>query len=237
MAITRLQTAQKQAATISKFAHGDFLSGVGDFFSGGGFDEIPSGGFDFSDTIANAAAAGLCATLPDFLVDTCNRITGGGGGGGMGLVDPGKCPPGRIRVGTACVKPSAALPGGVPLTTQAGGQAVQGAFGMPATTPDFETRTTRRCPKRMVLGFDDLCYPKAILPRRSKFRKWRGEPRPTLSVGDEKAIRRANRAKDRVLKLAKEAGLHASKSRPAPRKKSSGHIHGGTLKILEEVTN
>jgi len=71
-----------------------------------------------------------------------------------------------------------------------------------------------RCARGMVLGMDNLCYPKAVLPRRSKFRKWRGQARPAVSAADVKAIRTAAAAKGRVLALAKDVGLHASVTRP-----------------------
>lgn len=127
------------------------------------------------------------------------------------------------------------------------GQAVVGGFGLPAMEPeivgsirrrDGTTAAIRRCGPRMVLGTDDLCYPKALLPRRSKFRKWRMPPRPTVSAGDAKAIRRAARARDRVLLLAKSVGLHASKTRPSSKPKPHQHlIAAPTLKVISEETS
>jgi len=153
-----------------------------------------------------------------------------------------ECGRGRIRVRGVCVDPSAALPGGDPFLTRAGGVAVAGAFGMPAFSPLEEQVLTRRCPPRMVLGFDNLCYPKAVLPPRSQFRKWKRAPSPTLSRRDEAAITRAASAKDRVLGLAKKAGLFASKTRPASKGKSRGHQHllapaPQTLRVISEETN
>jgi len=104
------------------------------------------------------------------------------------------------------------------------GQAVVGAFGMPAMVPETEMVRTLRCPRGMVLGTDDLCYPKGVLSSRNLHRKWRRPPRPTISAGDARAIRVAAAAKDRVLKLAKDVGLHASKTKPAPQPKK-GHQH------------
>jgi len=166
-----------------------------------------------------------------------------GGGGGPGITTSEReCGAGMIRVSGICIDPSAALPGGDPLFTTAGGNAVAGGFGLPAFTPVQEQVLTRRCPKRMVLGFDNLCYPKAVLPPRSQFRKWKRPPSPTLSRRDEAAITRAASAKDRVLTLAKKAGLHASKTRPAPRSKAD-HQHllspglPQLLKVISESTN
>jgi len=172
------------------------------------------------------------------------NVTGEGGGGGGGPITEveRECGSGMVRVRGVCVDPSAALPFGDPLFTTAGGNAVAGGFGLPAFTPVQEQVLTRRCPRRMVLGFDNLCYPKAVLPPRSQFRKWKRPPSPTLSRRDEAAITRAASAKDRVLTLAKKAGLHASKTRPAPRK-AQDHQHLLTsglpqlLKVISETTN
>lgn len=121
------------------------------------------------------------------------------------------------------------------------GQAVEGAFGMAAFVPEEEMRLTLVCPPGHVLGDDELCYPKAVLPRRSKFRKWRGEMRPPVSAADAKAIRKAAAAKERVLLLAKSVGLHASKTRPSSKSKPQ-HQHllaapARELRIIHEETN
>jgi len=170
-------------------------------------------------------------------------VTDRGGAGPVRQIaaDP-ECRPGTVRIRGVCVDPSAAFPGGDPLFTQAGGVAMAGAFGMPAFSPIQESVLTRRCPRRMVLGFDNLCYPKAVLPPRSQFRKWKRAPSPTLSRRDEAAIVRAASAKDRVLGLAKKAGLFASKTKPASRGKSGGHQHllaapTPTLRVISEERN
>lgn len=106
-----------------------------------------------------------------------------------------------------------------------GFEAVVGAFGMPAMVPEEEMRTTLVCPRGMVLGDDDLCYSKAVLPKRSKFRKWRGQARPPVSAADARCIRRAAAAKERVLQLAKDVGLHAAKSKPRAAAKPAPHQH------------
>lgn len=149
------------------------------------------------------------------------------------------CPPGYIRMGQRCVSPGDFWPGGAPavIPTQPGpgygppspgtavvpygsGMATVGAFGMPAAVPQMMQRVVRRCGKGMVLGEDDLCYPKAVLGRRSKFRKWRAAPRPLISNADVKAIRRAASVKNRVAELGRDVGLHVAKSAPrrAPKK-------------------
>jgi len=105
------------------------------------------------------------------------------------------------------------------------GEAVQGAFGMPALVPFQETRVQLQCPRGFVLGTDNLCYPKVVLSRRNKFRKWRGAARAPVTAADARAIRRAGRTKDRVLALAKDVGLHASKTKPASRARLPKHQH------------
>lgn len=168
--------------------------------------------------------AGLCDLLPDRLRTIClagSTLFPGGSGTFTPLVAQ-ECPEGSIRLGEQCVAPGDLFPGGRPLVFPADGQAagavVQGGFGLPATEPVGVTRVTRRCPRGMVLGIDDLCYAKAILTGRSKLRKWRRPVRPPISRRDTVAITRAASAKERVFELAKDVGLHVSKT-PHRRKK------------------
>lgn len=86
-----------------------------------------------------------------------------------------------------------AEPGGV-----GGGQAVAGAFGMPAIMPDAEPITRLDCPAGMVLGRDNLCYPKEVLRRDSKFRKWRPGMRPILTGGERRGIAKARRSTNKA---------------------------------------
>jgi len=83
------------------------------------------------------------------------------------------------------------------------GDAVLGAFNIPALEPaivgdiqrnDGSTALIRRCPRGMVLGRDELCYPREILRRNSRFRKHRPGPRPILTGGQRSAIREAKSA-------------------------------------------
>jgi len=74
------------------------------------------------------------------------------------------------------------------------GEAVAGAFGIPAMVPEAQSRTRLSCPPGMVLGRDNLCYPKQVLRRDSRFRKWRPGVRPILTGGERNAIRKAKRA-------------------------------------------
>lgn len=115
-------------------------------------------------------------------------------------------------------------------------EAVVGAFGMPAMVPDEEMVPRFRCPRGMVLGTDNLCYPRGVLNSRNLNRKWRRPPKPTVSAADAKAIRRAAATKERVLQLAKDVGLHASKSRPSSRgKKQHQHLIAAPARELRVV--
>lgn len=182
---------------------------------GGGLPGLPGGG--------GGGLGGVCGFLPswaqgfcDFALQPgCNFIKEmlglcdppGAQPGEAGGLAPSSCGPGRVRIGDQCVAPGDAFPGGSPMTVPAGGNAVQGAFGMPAMTPVTEQRVHRTCPEGMVLGKDNLCYPKQVLPRRSKFRKWRPSPRPKVSHADFKAIRKAKSVKKKLKSLGKDAGL------------------------------
>lgn len=164
----------------------------------------------------------LCDQLPEPIATYCRQgadwvggqLPGGNGGGGGGGFTPAQdCPDGCYRVPATnqCVCPGDLFPGGDPGFVGAGGVATQGAFGLPALTPAAQQRTTLRCPAGMVLGKDNLCYPKAVLGRRSKFRKWRPDPRPALSANDAKTLRRAERIRKKIKGLAGDAGFSTKK--------------------------
>lgn len=146
------------------------------------------------------------------------RAFGGGGGGGGGssstpvtnFGDP-LCPEGTFRVGDRCIAPGDMFPGGDPGMFEAGGIATEGAFGLPALTPVRQERVRLECPAGMVLGKDNLCYPRQILTRSSRFRKWRPAPRPQVSAADAKAVRKAARVKEKLAGLAKESGLRVTR--------------------------
>jgi len=86
------------------------------------------------------------------------------------------------------------LPGGATGTESATGQAVAGAFGIPAIIPLQIPSTRLDCPPGMVLGKDNLCYPRQVLRRDSKFRKWRPGVRAVLTGGQRSSIRKAKAA-------------------------------------------
>jgi len=97
------------------------------------------------------------------------------------------------------------------------GEAVVGAFGMPALVPaqvgsidrqDGTVGPILKCPPRMVLGVDNLCYTKGTRGLAA-FRKWKPGTRPFLTGGDVKVLRRANtlRSSKASKKLLKELGV------------------------------
>jgi len=125
------------------------------------------------------------------------------GAGGL-AADTGTCPGVAIKIRGVCVDPTALFPGGRPAfgpTTGTdlvrgggGGAAVVGSFGFAAMEPEAMTSVRLQCPPGMVLGRDDLCYPKSVLRRNSKWRKWRPGTRPVLTGGQRASIRKARSA-------------------------------------------
>jgi len=142
-----------------------------------------------------------------------------GNGGGS------SCPAGMVLAGDRCIgvgggttppKDPTVFP---PPSNGVGSfSPVTGSFGMAGFRPHDGTVRKLSCPRGYVLGIDEVCYAKSQMPKRSKFRKWRGQVAPPVSRRDLKAINRAARAKDDVAELAKKVGLHVSKT-----KGRSGH--------------
>lgn len=170
--------------------------------AGGGFD--PCRLLGPPESIQYQLCAGVGGMIPVPGNPYAPQEPNGGGGGGGG-VSP--CPTGYIKVGDRCVSPGDAFPGGDPFTVPAGGGAVQGAFGLPAIQPAVRQQRRLDCPEGMVLGKDNLCYPKQILGRRSKYRKWKGDRKPKVSAREWSQLQKANRTKEKVKEVAKEAGF------------------------------
>lgn len=199
----------KAQATLAKTSYSPTF-GIAPGGGGAPFPMGPSGpssSINIGDVGGALVGAGACDHLDGIARTLCKAAgglfgggSGGGTSGGGGGFQAGQetCPTGTIRVMGKCVAPGDAFPGGDPFITEAGGQAVQGAFGLPAITPVIEQRTHRSCPSGMVLGKDNYCYPKAVLSRRSRFRKWRQGMKPLLTGGDRKAIRKAERVANKL---------------------------------------
>lgn len=112
------------------------------------------------------------------------------------------------------------IPGGQTGTmADAYGEAVVGAFGIPALVPaqvgtiqrrDGTTGAVLRCPPGAVLGRDSLCYQKGSISKQ--FRKWRPPSgRCPISKKDWAAIKAIGRVQKTIKKVASEAGMSAKK--------------------------
>lgn len=161
-----------------------------------------------------------------------NRLFGGGGGtsgdsGSSGFA--AGCPTGFKRNADGqCIEEGLGgaarriLPGGGTGTLEGmGGTAVMGAFGKPAVIPmQVGTRTRNdgvvspilQCPRSMVLGTDNLCYPKSSISRAD--RKWKPSARPPVSAHDAKMMRKygpGGSKQNSIKKLATSAGFSCRK--------------------------
>lgn len=193
----------------------------------------------FSGPEFNAMATPTLSIQPSLIGDifgVVKKIPGVGGivegaetlGKVTGLLPKGngmavQCPDGfRLDSQGRCV--TAGLPGTIQRILPGGktgtlsdvqGQAVVGAFGVPGLLPAqvgvINGGPILKCPAGMVLGKDDICYVRSVLPRQ--FRKWPRAPRPPITAGDAKAIRKAEGAKRRVKKLAGSVGFACTKKR------------------------
>lgn len=90
-------------------------------------------------------------------------------------------------------------------------------FQNPAVTPILVQRNTRACPPGAVLGKNGLCYRKGSIPRQ--FREWAPPPKPLLSAGDGKILRRAMSLEK---KLNRVAGKYLAPPRTVRKKKGRG---------------
>lgn len=188
-------------ATALNFVHKRLLGAAKGFLGGGplgaarGF--VGGGGGDARSVKQMGAGGGgdRFTSGPD---------TGGCGPGNAPTVSSGCVPYAKgLRRGIAAPVQALArngLPFQLPetpnITTPAEGefQAVAGAFGMPAIAPKHELVGKFVCPTGMVLGRDELCYPRQVLRRDSRFRKWSPGVRPILTGGQRNSIRKARAA-------------------------------------------
>lgn len=134
---------------------------------------------------------------------------------------PAGCPPGFKIVRGRCVATGLGgalerlIPGGE--TGVLGlefGDAVMGAFGIPALEPAQVGTITRRdgtvapilrCPPGAVLGTDELCYTKGTISRQN--RKWKPAAKPPISAADWRATRRFASVQKRIKKVASAGGF------------------------------
>lgn len=169
-------------------------SALGSVLSGTGKSRCP-GPYNYDPV------TGACVPKPDI---------------GSRLQAGGSCPSGYHWDGTQCVASGIGgtvqriLPGGQTGTgVDVYGNAVMGAFGMPALVPATESQPTRRCPPGLVLGKDNLCYARSSI--RNSDRKWPKPPRPLLSAQDMKTIRKAASLQNKVKRTATKSGFTCRK--------------------------
>lgn len=84
---------------------------------------------------------------------------------------------------------------------------------MPALEPEVIQTVRRRCPRGMALGIDDLCYPKAVVGRRNRFRKWKGAPKPAVSAHDLRVAKMAASVKATIIKVGHDLGGTGGKNK------------------------
>lgn len=154
-----------------------------------------------------------------------NRAEGLGAGSRVDFTGARRCPQGsRANRQGICEKVGAVaaiqrfVPGGQTGTiADEFGEAVIGAFGIPALVPqqvgtierkDGSVGPILRCPTGAVLATDNLCYTKGTRGLAQN-RKWRPGTRPFLTGGDVRCLRRANslRSSKGSKKLLKELGM------------------------------
>lgn len=104
-------------------------------------------------------------------------------------------------------------------------------------TPEIRTTTTRRCPRGMVLGTDNLCYRKGSIAKRD--RKWVPGRKPLLTGGELNAIAKAERAARKMRtqqKRLQKLGLLPKPSRSrrsSPKRSSSSRTRAGEIIVVD----
>ncbi len=91
---------------------------------------------------------------------------------------------------------------------QASGLPMLGPFG---TVPVTEARAIRRCPPGHRLALDGLCYPKALLAKRSKLRAWPAEMAPPITRADARALNKIDSVQKKIKTMGKKAHLKVTK--------------------------
>lgn len=173
------------------------------------------------DVIKGAGIGLITGGIPGAITGGIAGIVGGESGGPgttvPGYTTPGNtfatgCPSGYEWRNGRCERVGVVgtiqrtLPGGatgyLPPTEYGG--AVMGAFGVPALQPAAMQAVTLRCPPGSVLGKDDLCYQKGSIT--NKQRKWPKGPRPLLTGGEMKTLRKVKTLENKVKRAWQTAG-------------------------------
>lgn len=186
--------------------------------------QLPTGGGSTMPTIPDVfgipGSGGVIQTLG---TQAIQALTGGGSETPTQETPvPGECPgAGSIMVaGVGCVNIGDLFPGGNPAITDpvsAGmadtmahqGELARGRYGV-GVVPTVQARATRKCPPKMKLGDDGLCYRNLLRSQR----RWDPGMKPLMTGGDRAAIRRAAKvagALDRETKRLKKASRALAK--------------------------
>jgi len=182
------------------FVHGRIGAAIGGFFSGG-----PAG------AIAGALTGGGGGSRASVGADRGAGLGGRSCPPGTSVDNSGRCATVGLRGELQRFLPR----GETGFVGDVFGEAVMGAFGIPAVVPaqvgtiqrkDGSVGPILRCPNKTVLGADNLCYMKGSVGR---FRKWPRGTRPFLTGGDVKCLRRANtlRRSKGSKRLLRELGM------------------------------
>lgn len=91
------------------------------------------------------------------------------------------------------------------------GDPIMGLYGA-GIAPARSNRTVNSCPSGYILGKDEVCYRRGSISKKE--RKWNPGTRPPITGGDVTAIRRAERARARVMRLGRGVGLYVANSKP-----------------------
>jgi hypothetical protein len=78
-------------------------------------------------------------------------------------------------------------------------------------SPAVFQRQVRVCPRGQRLAIDGLCYPKALLGKRSPFRAWPSDPAPPVTAADAKALRKVDSIRKKVRTLGTKADLKVTR--------------------------
>lgn len=175
---------------------------------------------------------GVTSVIPGPIDDAIfEGITGLVGGNGRNPAVPQTCQPPFIRDQSGiCVMPGS--PGDVS-TDRATGTVTRttGLARMGGVPPQAVSTQRLRCPRGMVLGFDELCYDSRSLPKRD--RKWVPGRKPLLTGGDLNAISRAARAAKRVETQTKR--LQKLGMLKKPKRGSSGRSSRPDVRYVQSV--
>jgi len=189
----------------------------------------PEMGLQTSEGVLGAIVGGLTGLVTGGPAGALIGAVTGAVGGGETTTSPGTqptgytvptittgCPTGYKYQNGQCVVEGVtgllqrAIPGGQTgtLPSTGYGNAVMGGFGIPALEPavvgQINGGPILRCPAGSVLGKDNLCYQKGTIT--NKQRKWPKGPRPLLTGGEMKTLRKVKSLENKVKRAWQTAG-------------------------------